>query len=153
MATQQDNILGEIDKAWRELQAALGLVPPKRMSVPGVVGSWSVKDLIGHIKTWESEAMKSIQHYLLHNGLEMLAWPDVDEFNERTVRGKRGTPLANVLADFKKTHEEMVQFVRNITEETLDVPEVAKRIRVDTSEHYAEHTENIHKWLDEAASS
>lgn len=148
MATQRERILGEIEKTWGELQKTLDSVPPERMEEVGVVESWTLKDLIGHVTTWEAEAMKSLRLCLSDHDLEMLTWPDVDALNERTVEDKRATPLIALLNDFKKTHERLVQFVKEMSEEDLAVPEVERRIRIDTFAHYTEHTEHISRWLE-----
>lgn len=98
MATQQERTVREIDEAWGELQKALAHVSPERVEKPGVVESWTVKDLIGHITTWEAEAMKSLRLYLsghdlkAGHDLKVLKWPDVDALNARTVEYKRATP-------------------------------------------------------------
>ena len=95
MAAQQEVMLGEINNAWQELQESLARVPPEHTEDAGVVGPWSVKDLIGHITTWENEALKSVRQCLAHGDPKMLRWPDLDAFNERTVESKRATPLAD----------------------------------------------------------
>ena len=153
MATRQDQTAEEIDKAWQRLREALARVPPERMDESGAVGVWSAKDLIGHITTWENEAINAIQRYLQQRDLDMLAWPAIDQFNELTVKSKRPTPLADLLVDFEMTHEKTVELVRSLTAEALNVPEVEKRIRIDTFAHYAEHSENILSWLGQDASA
>ena len=145
-------ILSEIDATWRGLRDALARVPPGRIDDGGAVGPWSLRDLIGHVTTWEFEAMESLRRYQDHDDLEMLAWPDVDSFNERTVDNKRAISLDELRIEFTRTHEELLRFIGDIPEKTLQVPEVERRIRVDTFEHYAEHTRDLERWLGEPVS-
>ena len=152
MRARRDQAFREIDEAWQGLKQALARVPPGRMEEGGVVGMWSVKDVIGHITTWENQAMAALQQYLTQRDVKVLAFPDVDALNERTVNSKRRTPLDELLTDLETTHEQMVEVVGGLTEEVLGVPEVEKRIRVDTFAHYAEHTGNIRRWLGEEPS-
>ena len=154
MSDQKQNVLREIETTWQALQGALVRVPSERMEVGGVVESWSMKDLIGHITTWENEAMKSLQNYFQQNDVKMLAWPsDLDAFNARTTEEKRAKSLDDLLDDMKTTHEETVRFIQAMKEEAFDVPEVEARIRIDAFAHYADHTEGIQKWLEGALSS
>ena len=149
MSDQKENVLRELETAWQTFQDVLARVPSERMDVGGVVESWSMKDLVSHITTWENEATKSLQNYLQHNDLNMLAWPaDLDAFNARTSEEKRARPLADMFDDMKTTHEETVRFIRAMKEEAFDVPEVEARIRIDTSTHYTDHIEDIQKWLE-----
>ena len=152
MTTRQEKVQAEVDNAWRELQDTLAQVPPERLAEVGVEGPWSVKDLIGHISTWEIEAMDGVGRYLPGQDLGEPAWPeDINWFNARSVEGKRSTPLAEVLDNFEKSHAGLVRFVKGIGEDALGVSEVETRIRVDTFEHYVEHAATIRQWLDRGA--
>lgn len=92
MSAQKESVLKDIETAWQALQDVLASVPSERMEVSGVVESWSMKDVTGHITTWESEAIKSLQSYLQHNNIKMLAWStDLNVFNTRTSE-KRSEP-------------------------------------------------------------
>ena len=150
--TANGKTLGEIGRAWGALRDVLARVPRGRMEEAGVEGSWSVKDLIGHVSTWEGEAMGSIGRYLRGRDLAQLAWiEDIDGFNASSVEGGRSTPLADVLDDFEKTHADLVRFVEGIGEDARGVPEVETRIRVDTFDHYEEHAATIRQWLERVA--
>ena len=151
MSGQKETVLKEIESTWQALQDALASVPLERMEVSSVVESWSAKDLIGHITTWENEAMKSLQNYFKQNDVTMLAWPpDLDAFNARTTEEKRARSLDDLLNDMKTTHDKTVRFIQAMKEEAFDVPEVEARIRIDAFAHYADHTEGILKWLEGA---
>ena len=148
MASLEQSTLVEIHKAWQALDEVLARVPSGHMDEPGAVGQWSIKDLIGHVTTWEREAMRMVQCYLSEGDPEVLAFPDVDQFNERTTQEKRSEPLDELLRDFTRTHEELVRYIESLPEVALRDPGVQKRVRVDTFEHYAEHTANVRRRLD-----
>ena len=96
-------------------------------------------------------APRTVQRYLSEGDPGALAWPNGDEFNERTTQEKRSVPLDELLRDFRSTHEELVRYVESLSEVALEDPGVQKRIRVDTYEHFAEHTEDVRHWLDEVS--
>ena len=64
MAVGRDQILTEIETHWTLLVDIIAHVPANRMENAVVVGSWSVKDLLGHITTWESETIGNIERFL-----------------------------------------------------------------------------------------
>jgi hypothetical protein len=147
-APHQQDILSRIEDAWRELRDALDAVPTERLDEAGVEGPWSVRDLIGHISTWEDQAVESIGRYLPRRDLTELAWVEnIDEFNTRAVAEKRVTPLADLMADLERTHTGLLSFVEGVPEDALSVTEVEARIRIDTFAHYAEHAATIGRWL------
>lgn len=47
----------------------------------------------------------------------------------------------------RTTHEKIIHFIQAMKEEAFDTPQVEPRIGIDTSVHYADHTEGIQKWL------
>ena len=51
-------LLKRLDREWQSLLESLRALSDEAMSRPGVVGEWSGKDLLGHIATWEDEAIK-----------------------------------------------------------------------------------------------
>lgn len=56
----KSELLQRLDKAWVAFRTSyLGLSEPQ-LSVPGVVGNWSVRDIIAHVTTWEEEALKHL---------------------------------------------------------------------------------------------
>ncbi len=147
MVTQKNKILAGIGTAWKALLDTLARVPVERVDHAGVVERWSVKDLIGHVTTWENEAIEALGNYKSQGDVGALAWPDVDALNERTVQAKRSVPLAELRLDFEETHRRLLDSVEALSAEEFTVSEVEKRVRIDTFAHYEEHTDHIDRWL------
>ena len=135
MASTKENSLKAVDEAWQELKDVLTRVPPDRMEDAGVVGPWSVKDIIGHITTWERELIDSVEAFLVREDPEALKYsrhPSIDERNERSVREKAPTPLSKLTGDLKSTHEDMVALLNGLPEDTFDVSDIEGRVRDDS---------------------
>ncbi|MCS7207758.1 MAG: maleylpyruvate isomerase N-terminal domain-containing protein [Dehalococcoidia bacterium] len=148
MMARKLRILEEIEQAWRELLEVLDQVPPDRWEVPGVVGSWTVKDLCGHITTWEEEVVENIQRFLEHR--RMRQYRDIDAFNARAVEGKRSLSLDAVLADFYQNHGEMMDFLRGLPDTLFALRAIQQRLRTDTYQHYREHAQDLRRWLEQS---
>lgn len=142
--------LSAVRNSWQELKDAIALVPHDRLDEPGVVGPWSVKDLIGHVTTWEEEAFQALRHYLKDSGTKALvAWPeDLDGFNAQQAAGKSGTGLARLSRELDECHLQVVKILSALGEAEFQTSEVKERIRIDTYDHYADHTGQILRWLD-----
>jgi len=145
MAASRRDVLRQIDGSWGELRSALNEVPCDRMEEPGVVGSWSTKDLLGHMTTWEAEMMANVQRVV--DGLEMKRYTDIDAFNADASEAKRAMGVEDLRQELSKVHGETVQFVSALADELLGCGEVEWRIRIDTFAHYREHAEQIRRWL------
>ncbi len=148
----REETLGAIGKSWQELRDAIAQVPEDRLDERSVGGPWSVKDLIGHVTTWEVEALQAMRSYLDDGDFDALtAWPeDLDGFNAREVEGKRRTDLAELLRELDDTHSRTVELIAALGEAEFKKSEVSERIRIDTYYHYEDHAGQIRRWLEGA---
>ena len=146
----RDAILNTVSRSWQVLEGAIALVPQDRVDTPGVVGPWSVKDLIGHVATWDQEALQALRSYLADGDARALAtWPaDIDGFNAREAARKRGSDLAVLRRELAESHRQIVELISDLPEVEFKTREVETRIRVDTYDHYADHAAQILRWLD-----
>jgi hypothetical protein len=83
----KDELIQKIESEWNNLQAALDGLTEEQMHRPGVVGEWSIKDLLAHITAWQTRLITAI--FKAEKGLT----PDtieggktVDQMNERLYR-------------------------------------------------------------------
>ena len=145
----RDDTLNTVSRSWQVLERALALVPHDRVDAPGVVGPWSVKDLIGHVATWDQEALQALRSYHADGETRTLAtWPeDVDGFNASEVDRKRNVDLDVLHRELAETHRQIVKLISDLEEAAFETREVETRIRVDTYDHYADHTAQILGWL------
>jgi hypothetical protein len=69
---------------------------------------WRVRDVVGHIATWDREVAKSLRANMA--GFEYLT-PDLDEdeneFNEAAVREQRKLTSEQILDEFEKAYDEL----------------------------------------------
>jgi hypothetical protein len=147
-----ENILKQIKEEWADLKAQLSKVPANRMDEGGVVGPWSVKDIVGHITTWERQAITAVSNYIAESDTAILAWKDdLDGFNLQAVDDTRSKTLDDLMTSLDQTHSELLAFVAGVPGDALSVDGVINRIQEDTFDHYAEHTASIRQWLDTEA--
>ena len=153
MSKTHQEMLTKIGNSWVALQEALGRVPPHRLEEAGVVEAWSVKDLIGHVTSWERRAMNSLLAYQETGDRSSTGWSDVDEFNAATAESNRSRSLGDLRSDMVAVHGELLIFIEGLRKETADESLVQRRVRVDGYEHFAEHTEHILDWLAKTSTS
>ncbi len=143
-------LLESIQKGRAEFEAALTKLSPEQMVVPGAMGEWSVKDILGHIGMWESRLVTTL--YAVERG----ATPPglvhtqvvVDKVNAESFAEQRDRPLERVLADFHAVHKQLLKRLDMVKESDLFDPKrfkwmegepLAKLVAGDTFEHYAQH--------------
>jgi hypothetical protein len=54
----RQQLLNKLDKAWAALKESYAGLSDAQLTEPGVMGAWSVKDILAHVTTWEEEALQ-----------------------------------------------------------------------------------------------
>jgi hypothetical protein len=109
---------------WNKLIEAVGEV---RMQLPGVVGGWSVKDLVAHI-SWAERETLLILNNRMSEGSE-LWYLDQEQRNERIYQQNRERPLPEVLTEAHNGFEELITGIEGLKEEALYDPGYFKEMR------------------------
>ncbi len=138
------------------LQAIDGL-SDEQMQQPGVVGEWSVKDLLTHLSLCEAELVKML--WELRQG-QKPSYPtlnnqDVDRQNEKWFQENKRRPLERVWADFHAVRKQTIRQVERFTEGELTDPQrypalggepLEEWIAGDSFRHEAEHEAQVRTW-------
>ena len=149
MAFTKEQTLNEIKKSWSEFQELLAQVPAERLEEAPAVGDWSVKDLLGHLATWEVVSMDSVWRFLddPSQGTQMYSGVELDAFNQERVDAKRDTSYEDILRDLEETHVRLMIYLANLNQAAFQDVSVESRVRLDTYEHYQEHGIDLRRWL------
>jgi hypothetical protein len=142
-----------MNQEWSALEAALVGLSDARMLEAGVVGAWSVKDLLGHMAYWTQEAAKntelvkaSQQDQIVRPGTSKA----IDRWNAREQRLRAGRSLGDVRYELEESHQRALAALADLPEEklslNLDGGTFLELYAVDTYDHYREHTDHILAW-------
>ena len=146
---KRQQVLNRLDKTWRALEESYAGLSEVEMSEPGVTGSWSVKDIIAHVTTWEEEALKHLPLILMgekpprysvtHGG--------INAFNAAMTVQKRDLEFAEVLRQRDAVHQRIIEYIETIPEDHLGSDARFRRcLRADTYSHYPIHAKAISNW-------
>jgi len=121
-------IIEKLKAERRRLEQNLAQLTPDDLLKPGVVGEWSIKDVLAHLADWEAHmpvwlaaARRSDPVVEIETGLD---WKQFDAFNQRIYERHRDQPLDDVLAYFHDTHRQFMSMV-----ETMPADEILERGR------------------------
>jgi hypothetical protein len=138
-------LLERIEEAWRELFAALDDIPEDRMSDPGVIGDWSLKDLFGHLAFWDEHAVAEIERALAGLPREDDAW---QEMSETDHAARQDHTLPEQRSAMHQAHATLVERLEAVA--GIDAARIDEAIRPDTYEHYRDHIKDIQSWRQRA---
>jgi len=114
---KRERLFSVIERAWTGLMESFSGLPDSVLVEPGVVGEWSVRDLLGHIATWEEEALAALPVILEGRPLPRYASSGgIDAFNARDQDRKRGITIAELRQDLVATHQRIMAYLASVPE-------------------------------------
>lgn len=145
----------------------------RRMTVKGVSGNWSIKDILAHILAYEqymADRLEEIRHDQMYVPCktqaaldafrEEFGYPDFgspllddDQPNAWVVEKYRNIPLDEVVAHEVQAFAAITASLEKMSEETLNQHDLFERVANNTYKHYREHAADIRRWLKSVAAN
>jgi len=155
-AKEKERLLERLSEAHEAVEATL-----KDVSLDKPVfkdTGWQVRDILGHIATWDQEAAKSLRAYQAGSDYVI---PDFDEdaFNQRAVSKGRKLSGQQILEEFERAYEALWSAIQEMPEDLfpgdLLYPWGDERGNIATLvgymiEHADEHNDEIKQAVQEA---
>lgn len=146
-------VLDRLDASRDGFLEALEKVDADLVTVPGVVGEWSVRDLVVHVAAWCEHGATALELAAAGRGAEFAySREDTDAMNERFAAEASGISPAKALlreeAAFSRFRERIGSLDPALMTSPLgngDTPEAV--VHYDGIEHYAEHAEHLLAWF------
>jgi hypothetical protein len=156
----KNELLKTLSESRYELDRALADVVPSEMTTPGIVGEWSIKDIIAHI-TWAVKETVGMLEAKALVGSPLWRLTE-EERNTAVYEQNRERPLQEVLSDSQQAHRRLIDLVTELPEEELLQAEWFaglpggewppwQVIQVNVSNHYSHHTQDIRSWFTQSA--
>ncbi|MEW6093196.1 MAG: ClbS/DfsB family four-helix bundle protein [Chloroflexota bacterium] len=121
--TSKTDLLTAIDQERGALEAILEALTPEQMVEPGVVGEWSVKDVLAHLVEWEQMVLEWYRAGLRGDIPEMPApgykWNQTPQLNQMIYKKHHDRPLDKVMEEFHASHREILGVIQDLSNEEL----------------------------------
>jgi hypothetical protein len=150
----KQTILEQIRGGRQQLLAAIDGLSADDMRRAGVVGIWSVKDVLAHVTAWQSELITALAK-LSKPPPHIVQIEDIDGWNMEQYGINVRRDLDIVLEDFHGVHKHLLKEVEALDEKTLTDPKrfawmegepLSYLIAEESFWHEQEHAEEIAKW-------
>jgi hypothetical protein len=154
----KDQLLKDIYTERRRLEKNLSTLSEEDMLQPGVIGTWSVKDMLVHIVAWEKLFLDWYQAGLQGSCPDItpvgMSKKAIDALNQDIYEKNRCRSLEDVLSDFRTSYQQTLTTIKAIPEEDMFIRgrfewtgrlTLADYIAGNTCNHYAWVNRMIHK--------
>jgi len=146
---KKQQLLDRLHEAWAAFNESYAGLTGAQLTQPGVMGDWSVRDILAHVSWWEDEALKYLP--LILQGKRPPRYKDlyggIDAFNARMTELKKGLSLDEVLIQLYEIHRQLVEYIHTVSEDEFTrETRFRRRLRLDTYSHYPLHAQAIREW-------
>jgi hypothetical protein len=118
--SEREELLDDIRASRAELEAILEQVSDEQMTNALDEGGWSIKDHLAHVAVWQRHGLALITSQPAHEafGLDEKTYSQssIDEINAVVHVQNKDRPLAEVLNDFRQTHDEVLTTIGRMDE-------------------------------------
>jgi hypothetical protein len=148
-------LLRRLDREYTRFCTAITSLTAADMERPGVVGEWSLKDVIAHFIAHEQFALHELSH-ALRGEIFATVEGDLAAINARAVAERRHQSPAEVLQDWNASHQAVIAAVEGLSEADFepDSPLVAQlgdtidgALGNNSYDHYREHLPAVEAWI------
>ena len=126
MVKSKAAILERLQTERRRLERNISQLGPEDMLRPGVVGEWSIKDILAHLADWEAHVLVWVEAARGGDPVASpdpgLTWQQFDVFNQRVYERHRDQPLEAVKEYFHDTHLQFMALVEAMPEDEMLTP-------------------------------
>ncbi len=150
----RQQLLKQLEKRWTAFKESYAGLSDSQMTLPGITGNWSVKDIIAHVTWWEEEAIKHLPLIIMGGRPPRYSvkYGGIDGFNALMTEQKRGLSLSDVLRQQDETHRQLIAYIKSAPEDQfMRDTRFRRRLRLDTYNHYPKHAKAIWVWREQTA--
>ena len=152
--TANHDLVQELTAARGDLLGAVDAVEPSSHTTPGLIGDWSVRDLLAHVGYWAGHAVEAV--HAAEDGRPGeygLDEPPTDDVNATVLRVARQTPLEAVRKREAASFDALVTWLGRMDPTLLEVElgdgsTVEETVRGDGVDHYRQHAADLRALLE-----
>jgi hypothetical protein len=121
--TTKHQLLQAIEIERNALEEFLAQLSPAQLTQPGLVGSWSAKDVLAHLIEWEQMVLNwhsaGLKGKVPVTPAEGFNWAQLPALNQLIYEKHRDRPLADIQKDFKSSFKKMLNTIQGLSDEEL----------------------------------
>lgn len=134
-----------VNEEWQRFLNVTRLFSKEEQTTLKLMESWTIKDLLGHIATWDRETLLNMERS--QNGEKGTQYGAIDEWNKASSDLKVGFSLEQAWEDLENCHQKLIDYLKALPQELLESRRYSQRqILGETISHYREHREGVERW-------
>jgi hypothetical protein len=122
--TTQEELLDRLDESRERLLVSLEALPDEALVTPGVIGRWSIADLLSILTAWDAEVVTGLMRMEQGKRPERLlaAVDNPSAYNAERFQDAQGRDLDTVFEDFQGSRLHLEDWIGNLSDRALTDP-------------------------------
>lgn len=116
----------ESQEEYDALDAFLAKLDPQQMTEPGMLGEWSVKDVLAHLYEWQQMFFRwygtGLRGETPVTPAEGFKWNQLPALNQQIYEKYREIPLDQAMELFRESHQKMMALIESLSHEQIFTP-------------------------------
>ena len=121
--TTKNALLETIEVERNALEQLLDELSPAQMEESGVVGEWSVKDVVAHLLEWEQMVLRwhaaGLKGKVPVTPAEGFNWAQLPQLNQQIFEKHHNRPLADIQKEFNTSFRKILKTIQGLSDEDL----------------------------------
>lgn len=144
-------VLSESKKEREALDEFLSTLSPEQMTEPGVLGEWSVKDVLAHLYEWEQMALGWLAATERGEApavpAEGYKWSQLPALNEEIRKKHSNRTLDEMLSMYQDSYKQIMETIESIPEEDMFTPGLHSWMNKNTlGAYFVSATSSHYRW-------
>jgi hypothetical protein len=121
--TTKKQLLDAMEAEGKALEQLLANLSPAQMTQPGIVGEWSIKDILAHLLEWQHMVLTwhaaGLKGKIPATPAEGFNWSQLPELNRQIYEKHCDRPLAEIRKEFKASCKKVLNTIQALSEKEL----------------------------------
>jgi hypothetical protein len=121
--TTKQQLLEMIDVERSALEQLLAELSPEQMVEPGIVGEWSVKDVLAHLLEWEQMVLSwhsaGLKNQVPFTPAEGFNWGQLPQLNQQIFEKHCDRSLEEIQTEFESSFKKILKTIQGLSDEDL----------------------------------
>lgn len=121
--TTKEQLLKEIEKERGALEEFMSTLTPDDLTRPNALGSWSVKDVMGHLVEWEQMFLgwykAGLKGKIVEKPASGFKWNQLPQLNQQIYEKYCALPLTDVQKKFRASYRQIMKTIESLSEDDL----------------------------------
>ena len=112
-----EQVFARLARSRQALHQAIQGLSEQDLTQVQVEGVWTIRDILGHIASWDETCLTPLQHYVDGGPFDAVVMPDHLAWNDEQAARKQTLPLDAILDQWTAIRQDLLAAARRLSEE------------------------------------